>query len=94
VIGLELLDREHGCGYRRRRDGFQESIGHGLLDDRSADVETVHAASVDEVFASAVITRSRVPAAIMNMQMAATVAASGQALQQCRAFSHGASRLV
>src|SRR6202023_1102265 len=67
---------------------------HSLLDDHSADVETVHAAAGDQVFAGAVITRGGVAAAIMNMQTAATVPASDEALQQRRAFSHRASRLM
>ncbi len=94
MIRLELLDREHGRFYGRRCDGFEKSVGHGLLDHHSADIETVHAASVDEVFAGAVITRRRVAAAIVNMQTAATVPAGGEALQQCRSLSHRAPSLM
>ena len=66
MVGLELFDREQ-CGFDRgRRDGLEKSVGHGLLDRQSADVETVHAASIDEIFAGAVVTGSRVPAAIVR----------------------------
>jgi hypothetical protein len=94
VIGLELLGREHGCFCGRRGDGFEKSVGHGLLDYHSADIETVLPAPIHDIFAGAVITRSRVPAAIMDHQTAATMAASGQALQQCRSLSHCSSRLM
>ena len=70
VVDLELFDREpHGFngGWC---DGFQKSVSYALLDYQTADVEAVHTTSVDEVFAGAVITRSRVPAAIVNMQIA------------------------
>ena len=32
VVGLELLDREHGRFDGGRRDGFEKGVGHGLLD--------------------------------------------------------------
>ena len=66
VVGLELFDREPRGFDGGRRDGFEKSVGHGLLDGHSADVETVHAASIHDIFAGAVITRRRVPAAIMS----------------------------
>ena len=60
----------------------------------SADIETIHAAAGDEVFACAVIPRSRIPAAIVNMQTAAAMTASGESLQQCRSLSQRASCLM
>lgn len=77
MIGLELLDREHGCFYGRRRDGFEKSVGHGLLDYHSADIETILPTPIHDILAGTVITRSRVAAAIMDHQTAATVAAGG-----------------
>ena len=41
MVGLELLDREHGGFHGCRRDGFEKSVGHGLLDRHTADVEAV-----------------------------------------------------
>ena len=66
MIGLQLLDREHGRFDGGRRDGFEKGVGHGLLDGQTADREAVLSASVDDIFAGAVITRRRVPAAIMR----------------------------
>src|SRR5207247_5527365 len=94
VMGLELLPREHGCGYGRRGDGFEKSVGHGLLDYPSAPMETVLPAPIHDIFAGAGITRRRVPAAIMDHQTAAAVAARGQALPQRRSLSPCSSCLV
>jgi hypothetical protein len=94
VLGLELLDREHGCFDSRRRDGFEKSIGHGLLDYHSAHIETVLPTPIHDILAGTVITRSRVAAAIMDHQTAATMAACGHALQQCRPLSHRSSSLM
>ena len=86
-------DRSRGVD-RRRCDGLEKSIGDRLLDHDTAHIEAVHAAAIDQILAAAVITRSRVPAAIVNMQAAAAVSATDDALQQRRAFSHCSSRLV
>src|SRR5207245_782498 len=94
VVGLELFDRQPSRFDRRWRDGFQKSIRYGLLNRCPADVETVHAASVDQIFAGAVITGSRVPSALMNVQTAATVPTGGNALQQRRSLSHRTSWLM
>src|SRR5919106_3184756 len=94
MVGLELSNTEpHGfdCG---RRDRLQKGIGYRFVNRETADVEAVLPASVDEVFAGAVITRDRVAAAIMNMQPAATMPATHEALQQCRPLSHRAPRLM
>ena len=94
MVGLKLLHRQPSRFDRCRRDGLQKGVGYGLLNQHSADVETVYAAPVYEIFTSAMIAGSRVPAAIVNMQAAATVSASDEALQQCRPLSHRASRLM
>ena len=90
MIGLELFDGKSRGFDRGRCNGCEKSIGDGLLDPHSADVKAVHAAPLNEVFAGAMITRSRVAAAIVNMQTAATMTASDKALQQCRPLSHRA----
>ena len=79
MVGLKLFDREPRGFDRGRRDGLEKGGCDGLLNHRSADIETVHAASGDEVFASAVIPRNRVSTAIVNMQTPAAVTASGNA---------------
>jgi hypothetical protein len=76
---------------RGRSNGLYKSVRHSLLDHYSTNVETVHAASGDEIFAGAVIPRSRIPAAIVHMQTAAAVTARDEALQQRRSFSHRSS---
>jgi len=94
VVGLELFDREpHGL-HGGRRDGFEKSIGYGLLDGQTADVETVLSASIYDVFAGAVVTGRRVSASIMCHQTPTTMAAGGDTLQQGRALSHRPSRLM
>ena len=94
VVGLKLLHGQPSRFDRCRCDGLQKGVGYGLLDQHSADVETVLPTSIHDILAGAVIAGSRVPAAIMNMQAAATVSASDEALQQCRPLSHRASRLM
>ena len=75
-------------------DRCEESVGHGLLDRQATDVEAVHAASIDQIFAGTVVAGSRVPTAIVSVQSAAAMATSGDALQQRRALSHRAPRLM
>ena len=81
MIGLELLDRKQYRVHGGRCDSFEKSVGYGLIDRQTADVETVQAAALDDVFTGAVITRSRVSAAIVNVQSAAAMAAGDDALQ-------------
>ena len=66
MVGLELLDGEHGCFHGSRRDGFEKGVGHGLLNRQAADGETVLPASIHDILAGAVVTRRRVAAAIMR----------------------------
>jgi hypothetical protein len=88
LIRLELLDgalRGFHCG---RRQSFQKCICDSLVDLYAADVETVHATSLDQILSGAMIARSRVSAPIMRVQPTAAMATGSQALQQGRAFSH------
>jgi hypothetical protein len=82
VIGLELFDREPHSFHGSRRNGFEKGVGHGVLDSQAADRETVLPASIHDIFAGAVVTRRRVPAAIVNMQTPAAMTTGGNALQQ------------
>jgi len=69
----------------------QPLIRDGLVDLDTSDVETVAAAPVDEVRAAAMVPGSRVSTAIVRAQTTAAVAAAGDTLQECAAFSHGAT---
>src|SRR5260370_32312952 len=66
MVGMQLFNGEQGRFYGRGRDGLNESVGHCLLDCHTADGEAVLSTSIDEIFAGAVITRSRVPSAIVG----------------------------
>src|SRR5664279_1468895 len=94
VISLQLLNCEERRLDSRRSNSFDKGIGDGLLDRQTTDIEAIHATSLDEIFAGTVITRSGVSTAIVRVQPPAAMAASGDALQQRRAFSHRASCLV
>ena len=94
VVGFELLDGELRCFQRRGRQSFEKSIDNGLIDLNAADIETVHAASLDDILARAMVSGRRVSARVVRMQPTATLSTGSQALQQCGAFSHGTSCLV
>jgi hypothetical protein len=81
VVRLQFFEGQ-ACGFDRCWcDGLEKSISDCLLDHCPADVETVHAAAIDQILATAMIARRRVPAAVVNMQTAAAVSASDDALQ-------------
>ena len=94
VIRFQLPHSLFGSFHRSGRQRAQKRICYCLIDLDTADVETVNASSLDDVFARAVIARRSISAVIVSMQMAATLAASGQTLQQCGAFSHCTASLV
>jgi hypothetical protein len=94
AIGLQLFDRQPCSSDGGWRNGLERGVRHSLLDYRAANVQTVHAAPLDEIFAGAVITGSGVTAAMVNMQKAAAMPARDQPLQKRRSFSHSSSRLV
>src|SRR6266853_274027 len=74
MVGLELLHREQCRFDSGGTDGLDKSVGHGLLDRQSADVETVNTAPVGEILASTVVAGSRVSTAIVSVQTPAAVA--------------------
>ncbi len=83
------------CGFQRRRcESLEKSFHNGLIDLNTSDVQTVHVAPRNDILAGAVITGHRVSAGVMRVEPTTTFSARGQALQQCGAFPHGASRLV
>ena len=94
VIRLQLPHCLFGSFDRSWRQRFQKRVRHRMIDLDTTDVETVNASPLDDVFARAVIARRGISAAIVRMQMPATLAAGGQTLQQCGAFSHCTACLV
>src|SRR5487761_2381831 len=94
VVGLELLRGLQRRLKGGRFEGFNKGLCDGLVDLHAADVQTVDTAAIDDVLAGAVITRTCVSSRILGAQLAATVTAARNALQQGGAFSHGPSRLV
>src|SRR5262245_41956067 len=93
AIGLKALGSSDGGGKPDWLECRNEGTRDGLVDLDTADVETVAAAPVDEVLAAAMVPRSRVSTAIVRAQTTAAVAAAGDTLQECAAFSHGATRV-
>ena len=57
VVGLQLFYRQSRRFDRRRCDGLEKSIGDGLFDHDTANIEAVHAATIDQILAAAVIAR-------------------------------------
>src|SRR5262249_17819740 len=93
AIGLEALGSSDGGGKPDWLECRNEGAGDGLVDLDTSDVETVAAAPVDEVLAAAMIAGSRVSTTIVRAQTTAAVAAAGDTLEKCAAFSHGTTRL-
>src|SRR5262245_23175819 len=93
AIGLEALGSSDRGGKPDWLECRNEGTRDGLVDLDTADVETVAAAPVDEVLAAAMVAGSRVSTAIVCAQTTAAVTAAGDTLQECAAFSHGATRL-
>jgi hypothetical protein len=58
------------------------TLRKALIDGHTADIETVQASSLDNMFTGAVITRSRVAAAVVRFQFAAAMSADTNTLQQ------------
>jgi len=57
-------------------------------------MEAVHAASLDDILAGAMVTGRGISAGVVSVQPATTLSTRRQALQQRRAFSHRTSGLV
>src|SRR5215831_18325964 len=93
AIGLEALGSSDGGGKPDWLECRNEGARDGLVDLDTSDVETVAAAPVDKVLAAAMVAGSRVSTAIVRAQTTAAVAAAGNTLQECAAFSHGTTRL-
>jgi hypothetical protein len=83
----------HRCG-RGRLQGGDEGPGDGLVDLDAADIEAIDAAALDQDLARAMMAGCGVAAAIVGMQAAPAMAATGEPLQEGAALSHGATRPV
>src|SRR5271165_5356353 len=94
VVGFELLHGQLCCFESRGRQSFEKSIGNGLIDLNTTDVQTVHSASANHILARAMISGRRGSTRVVSVEPTATLPTSSEALQQCAAFSHGAARLV
>jgi hypothetical protein len=81
VVRFQLPDRQLRCFQRRRSQGFEKSTDHRLIDLNAANIETVHAASRNNILAGAMVPRGRVSARVVRMQPAATLSTGSQALE-------------
>ena len=77
VISFALLSGPQSGLQARRLQGFQNGLGHRLIDLQAAHVEAIDTAPVDDVFPRAVVARGGVPAAIVGPEATATMAAGG-----------------
>ena len=61
MAGFELLGSELGGFQSRRRQGLEKSVHHRLIDLDPTHMETVHAASLDNILAGAMVTGLSLP---------------------------------
>src|SRR5215831_644159 len=93
AIGLEALGSSDGGGKFAWLKCCNEGACDGLINLDTSDIETVAATPLDDVLTATMVAGSRVSTAIVRAQTTAAVAAAGDTLQECAAFSHGATRL-
>src|SRR5208283_1291925 len=95
---LAIGFKPFGGGERRselcRLQGVDERLRYGVVDLNASDIEATDPSVLDQDLAGAVISRRRVATAIVGVQAASAMAAAGEALQERRPFSHGATALV
>jgi len=65
-----------------------------VVDLNAADIEAVDASALDRHLSGAMITWRRITSAVVSMQAATAMAATGKTLQEGAAFSHCAPALV
>src|SRR5208283_2092395 len=94
AVGLEALRGGDGGGELSRLQCGEESLCDRLVDLHAAHAETITAAALDNGLARAMVSRGGVAPAVVRLQTPAAVAAVDQTLQERRALSHGAARLV
>jgi hypothetical protein len=81
VIGFQLLYGELRRFHRRRCQRFEKSVDHGLINLDTTDVQTVDAASANNILilARTMVSGRRVAACVVSVQPAATLPTRGQA---------------
>src|SRR5258708_913989 len=96
--GLAICFEPLGSGERGselcRLEGGDEGPRDGLVDLNAANVEAIDAAALDQDLAGAMIPRCGTAPAIVRVQAASAVPATGKALQQGAAFPHRAAHFV
>src|SRR5205814_8382466 len=93
MVRFELLCSELRCFQGRGCQSFEKSIDNRLIDLDAADIETVHSAPLNDILAGAMIAGRRGSTRVVRVEPTATLPTRGEALQQCAAFSHRATRL-
>src|SRR5246127_2471638 len=89
AIGFEPFGGgESGFETRGSQRG-EKGAGNRTVDLHRADAQTKDAATIDDVFAGAVVARRRGASGVMSAQPSPARAAGGQSLQQCASFPHG-----
>jgi len=89
AIGFEPFGGgESGFETRWSKRG-ENGARNRVVDLHRADAQTKDAATVDDVFAGAVVARRRGATGVVGAQPSPACAAAGQPLQQCASFSHG-----
>jgi hypothetical protein len=93
VVGFQTLGGEQRGLHSGRLQSGRERIGDCRIDLATADVETVLAASFNNVLARTMVARADISTSIMDAQSTATVATDGKALQQRGTLSHRSAGL-
>src|SRR6202045_1104000 len=94
AIGLEPFGGgESGFETRWSKRG-ENGACNRVVDLHCTDAQTKDAATIDDVFAGAVVARRRGASGVMSAQPSPARAAGGQSLQQCASFSHGTAGVM
>src|SRR5215469_9228631 len=67
LVCFELPEGEFGGLHRGGREGLEKSVHHGLIDLDTANVQTVHPASLDDILAGAMIAGRSVAAPVVSV---------------------------
>ncbi len=89
AIGFEPFGSgESGFETRWSKRG-ENGACNRAVDLHRADAQTIDPATIDDIFAGAVVARRRGASGVVSAQPSPARAAAGQSLQQCASFSHG-----
>jgi len=89
AIGFEPFGGGESSFETRWSKRGENGARNRVVDLHRADAQTKDAATVDDVFAGAVVARRRGATGVVGAQPSPACAAAGQPLQQCASFSHG-----